>query len=61
MATHRALHDYEGNDEDFLSFKRGDLFTLQNESGNGWFTVKNSNNKFGLVPSTYLESIIDEV
>ncbi len=60
MATHRATHDYKAAGQNQLSFNKGELFILQGECGNGWYSVKKGN-AVGLVPSSYMELIVDKV
>lgn len=60
MATYRAIHDYSTKVQNQLSFKKGELFTLLSECGNGWLTVKKGA-ATGLVPANYLELVADKV
>ncbi|GMM29732.1 osmosensor [Martiniozyma asiatica (nom. inval.)] len=54
----RGLYNYEANadDENELSFVRGELLRVENTSGN-WWLAKSQNGKVGMVPSNYLEIV----
>ena len=60
MATYRAIHEYKASGQNQLTFSKGELFVLQSDCGNGWYTVKKGN-AVGLVPSSYLEPVVDKV
>ncbi|CAF1307551.1 unnamed protein product, partial [Didymodactylos carnosus] len=58
----RALYDFQGQDENELSFNTNDILTITATAspGNGWWYAKNSYGKSGAVPENYLQTIVDE-
>ena len=54
-----ALHNCDGDNEDELSFQKGDTLELHEREGDWW--VASLNGKRGLVPHNYIDEVSEEL
>uniref|UniRef100_A0A1B0AJJ2 SH2 domain-containing protein n=1 Tax=Glossina pallidipes TaxID=7398 RepID=A0A1B0AJJ2_GLOPL len=47
--------DFEGIDQDDLSFRRGEVLTVIHKHEDGWWTAKNAMGKIGQIPVPYIQ------
>jgi len=52
-----ALCDFNGEEEDDLSFKKGDHIDITDKSEDGWWTGRDKLGKTGVVPSTLVQLV----
>ncbi|XP_064600802.1 nephrocystin-1-like [Liolophura sinensis] len=55
MRLFEAISDYEKEQPEDLSFKKGEILTIVNTSEDGWWEAVNKNGDKGIVPKTYLK------
>lgn len=54
----RARFDYKGSDSTFLTFKAGEILTVQGETaGEDWWLAVNENGQTGYAPSNFLQAL----
>ena len=51
----QAVHDFQGQAEGDLSFKKGDIITIRRQVDEGWLEGETSDGVIGLVPITYVQ------
>lgn len=52
----RAVSDYATEDENYLSFKKGEGFQVLDRQHSGWLWVKSfQSEQIGYIPRTYVE------
>ncbi|KAF8755501.1 SLA1 homology domain 1, SHD1 [Rhizoctonia solani] len=51
-----ALYDYNAANPDELSFEQGEILTIINNNGEGWWHCANESRQIGLVPCNYIKS-----
>ena len=42
-------------EEGDLSFKKGEMLSIKQQRGDGWWEAENGNGKIGMVPSNYMK------
>ncbi|XP_032644172.1 adapter molecule crk isoform X2 [Chelonoidis abingdonii] len=51
----RALFDFNGNDEEDLPFKKGDILRIRDKPEEQWWNAEDSDGKRGMIPVPYVE------
>ncbi|KAM4648406.1 adapter molecule crk isoform 2-T6 [Amazona ochrocephala] len=51
----RALFDFNGNDEEDLPFKKGDILKIRDKPEEQWWNAEDSEGKRGMIPVPYVE------
>ncbi|NXG17308.1 CRK protein, partial [Grallaria varia] len=51
----RALFDFNGNDEEDLPFKKGDILRIWDKPEEQWWNAEDSEGKRGMIPVPYVE------
>ncbi|XP_075576451.1 adapter molecule crk isoform X2 [Pelecanus crispus] len=51
----RALFDFNGNDEEDLPFKKGDILRIWDKPEEQWWNAEDSGGKRGMIPVPYVE------
>ncbi|XP_048180473.1 adapter molecule crk isoform X1 [Corvus hawaiiensis] len=51
----RALFDFNGNDEEDLPFKKGDILRIRDKPEEQWWNAEDSAGKRGMIPVPYVE------
>ncbi|XP_034994718.1 adapter molecule crk isoform X1 [Zootoca vivipara] len=51
----RALFDFNGNDEEDLPFKKGDILRIREKPEEQWWNAEDSEGKRGMIPVPYVE------
>ncbi|KAG8195484.1 hypothetical protein JTE90_010788 [Oedothorax gibbosus] len=51
----QAMHSFEAEEENELSFEQGDMLTITRLRSDGWWEATNTSEQTGLVPSTFLK------
>ncbi|KAI9320560.1 hypothetical protein BX666DRAFT_1909141 [Dichotomocladium elegans] len=60
IGTVEALYDYTAQQDEELSFKENDIMTLYENDDPDWFLVKNKAGSIGLIPSNYIQEVVDQ-
>ncbi|XP_072209985.1 adapter molecule crk isoform X4 [Excalfactoria chinensis] len=51
----RALFDFNGNDDEDLPFKKGDILKIRDKPEEQWWNAEDSEGKRGMIPVPYVE------
>lgn len=51
----RALFDFQGNDEEDLPFRKGDVLRVIEKTEEQWWSAQNADGRKGLIPVPYVE------
>ncbi|KAB0346830.1 hypothetical protein FD754_011687 [Muntiacus muntjak] len=51
----RALFDFNGNDDEDLPFKKGDILRIRDKPEEQWWNAEDSEGKRGMIPVPYVE------
>ncbi|EPQ08837.1 Adapter molecule crk [Myotis brandtii] len=51
----RALFDFNGNDEEDLPFKKGDILKIRDKPEEQWWNAEDMEGKRGMIPVPYVE------
>lgn len=53
----RALFDFNGNDEEDLPFKKGDILRIRDKPEEQWWNAEDSEGKRGMIPCEFKASL----
>nr|XP_008117967.1 PREDICTED: adapter molecule crk-like [Anolis carolinensis] len=54
----RALFDFQGNDEEDLPFKKGDILRIREKPEEQWWRARNKEGRQGMIPVPYVHRLL---